>query len=327
VIDKASYFWMDGRLARGLLECSTDLTVLEKPGPWVLYVSYEGDPLCLRFESIEESEFPSSSQAWEKIATSWSSTHNEQQYQEYVRSVRDEISQGEIYQANACRILSNHCVQDLAPLFEAMLTHNPAPYAAFLTIPQMQVASASPELFLRRVGDYIHTSPIKGTSSKRSFGEKDCAENVMITDLMRNDFGRICIPGSIDTPRLLGIEEHPGLFHLVSDVSGQLRSDISWSEILEALLPVGSISGAPKSSAISIIEKMEVKRGPYCGVMGWVNGASATLSVLIRTFWSERSGEINFGSGAGITWGSDPMSEWNETVLKAKNFMSIAGGW
>ena len=148
----------------------------------------------------------------------------------------------------------------------------------------------------------------------------------MIVDLVRHDFGSICTTGSIHIPRLLGVEEHPGLVHLVSDIQGTLRSDISWGEIFSAILPAGSISGAPKSSAVDLIAKLEKledgERGPYCGAIGWVHGARAELAVGIRTFWLQ-AGTLKFGTGAGITWGSDPELEWAETELKASRLLSI----
>jgi para-aminobenzoate synthetase component 1 len=107
---------------------------------------------------------------------------------------------------------------------------------------------------------------------------------------------------------------------------GNLRAGITWKEIGAALLPAGSISGAPKASAMAIIDSHEAKRGPYCGILGWVNGDQALLSVGIRIFWSERDGKIHFGTGAGITWGSIPSDEWAETELKAARLMKIARG-
>jgi para-aminobenzoate synthetase component 1 len=208
------------------------------------------------------------------------------------------------------------------------LESNPAPFASYAKFGDLEIASASPELFLTREGDQIKTSPIKGTkrSVSEKFGSKDRAENVMIVDLMRNDLGQICIPGSIAVPDLLRDENHPGLSHLVSDVTGQLRSDITWAEILDALLPAGSISGAPKSAAKRIISDLEpTARGAYCGVLGWVHGDQAVLSVAIRIFWRE-SEYINFGTGAGITWSSDAAAEWEETQLKAERLISIIGG-
>jgi para-aminobenzoate synthetase component 1 len=114
------------------------------------------------------------------------------------------------------------------------------------------------------------------------------------------------------------------LQHLVSDVQGELLDDISWSKILSALSPPGSVSGAPKSSATQVIGANEIARGPYCGALGWVEGNQAVFSVAIRTFWKDQG--INFGTGAGITWGSNAVAEWEETQLKARRLISIAGG-
>jgi para-aminobenzoate synthetase component 1 len=126
----------------------------------------------------------------------------------------------------------------------------------------------------------VKTSPIKGTAptNTKNFGAKDQAENVMIVDLMRNDLGRICRSGTVEVPRLLSSEEHPGLQHLVSDVQGELLDDILWSEIISALSPPGSVSGAPKSSAVQVIGENEIARGPYCGALGWIEGNQAHAS-------------------------------------------------
>jgi para-aminobenzoate synthetase component 1 len=129
---------------------------------------------------------------------------------------------------------------------------------------------------------------------------------------------------------LLRLEEHPGLVHLVSDVEGTLPVDSGWREILAALTPPGSVSGAPKSSALEVIERLESSsRGIYCGGFGWVNADNKTaeLAVGIRTFWQATSAgakTLNFGTGAGITWASDPLGEWQETELKAERLLSIA---
>ena len=148
----------------------------------------------------------------------------------------------------------------------------------------------------------------------------------MIVDLMRNDLGRVCIEDSVQVENLLKIAELPGLTHLVSDVIGELKANTTWSEIFSATLPPGSVSGAPKSSAIKLIKKLEgVDRGPYCGAFGWIHGSRADLAVAIRTFWSDGQ-NVKFGTGAGITWGSDALAEWDETELKAARLIAIANG-
>ena len=209
---------------------------------------------------------------------------------------------------------------------DLILEKNPAPWACYFQAPGIDIASASPELFLKREGKRIRTSPIKGTApvGTTDFGVKDRAENVMIVDLMRNDLGQICKSGSVTVPRLLSTEAHPGLVHLVSDIEGELKEGTTWSEIFTLLSPPGSISGAPKSSAVSVIEENEGKRGPYCGALGWVQGDQSELSVAIRIFFKDD--KLRFGTGAGITWASVADDEWEETQLKARRLVSLAGG-
>ena len=149
----------------------------------------------------------------------------------------------------------------------------------------------------------------------------------MIVDLVRNDLGRICETGSVTVPQLMVVEEHPGLFHLVSNIEGVLVGDASWENIFEALFPAGSVTGAPKLAALNSIATLEpAARGPYCGAFGWIDADNGTaeLAVAIRTFWFEHD-QIRFGTGAGITWGSDPAAEWRETELKAQRLMALAG--
>ena len=318
---------MGGVLARDLIEVSSDPSSLADGGFWAVTTTYEGEFRAAKFQTISHEQFPVPSTT-AKISGKWESDTSQKEYEEYVEKIRAEIAAGGVYQVNACRRLTIKTTAALELAFANILESNPAPFASYLRFNEIEIASASPELFLTRDGDQIKTSPIKGTkrSAGERFGNKDRAENVMIVDLMRNDLGQICIPGSIAVPDLLRDEVHPGLSHLVSDVTGQLRSDISWTEIFEALLPAGSISGAPKSAAKRIISQSErTTRDTYCGVLGWVHGDQALLSVAIRTFWRDAE-FVNFGTGAGITWSSDARAEWEETQLKAERLISIIGG-
>ena len=323
-------FWMGGRYSRTVLEISKDLSRLDDGNFWAVAISFEGEVTLARFHSNFEAPFPFLSSPWLALQGEWSSSLDEASYCQYVERIREAIADGWVYQVNACRQLQIASDRvEIASLFGKILKENPAPYAAYLSLPELKIASASPELFLSRTGNRVKTSPIKGTQSLsvRGFGAKDQSENVMIVDLMRNDLGQICRPGSVEVSELLRTEDHPGLRHLVSDVVGELNPDIKWSQILSALLPAGSISGAPKSSALSVIAENEsTKRGPYCGILGWVEGDRAELSVAIRIFWQENDGYLKFGTGAGITFSSDPLAEWNETQLKAERLISIAGG-
>jgi len=318
---------MGGVLARDLIEVSSDPSSLADGGFWAVTTTYEGEFRAAKFQTISRAQFSAASTT-AKISGKWESDTSQSEYVEYVEKIRAEIAAGGVYQVNACRRLTVKTTAALDLAFENILESNPAPFASYLRFNEIEIASASPELFLIRDRDQIKTSPIKGTkrSAAEKFGNKDRAENVMIVDLMRNDLGQICIPGSIAVPDLLRDEVHPGLSHLVSDVTGQLRSGISWTEIFEALLPAGSISGAPKSAAKRIIAKSErTARDTYCGVLGWVHGDQAVLSVAIRTFWRDAE-FVNFGTGAGITWSSDARAEWEETQLKADRLISIIGG-
>lgn len=320
-----STFWMANRLATECVEISNDPACLDKGGFWAVVNTFEGEWICARFANVISSKLPDTN--WQGVSGLWQSSQTQEKFESNVNLIKERIAEGHIYQVNLCRVLTTACQQSLLGLAGKLQQSNPAPFASYLKLPGIEIASASPELFLERNGEVIKTTPIKGTSKVDDFGEKDRAENVMIVDLMRNDFGAICKPGSVDVPRLLSSESHPGLFHLVSDITGRLSAGISWSKILTSLLPAGSISGAPKSSALKLIKEIEkIDRGPYCGVIGWIDNDQALLSVGIRIFWSQNDGRINFGTGAGITWQSDPTSEWEETQLKAKRLIAIASG-
>ena len=323
--ENTSLFWMGGRLATDLVEVSHDPECLSDGGFWAVSTTFENHFTAAKFATVVNAPFPTT--AWIPLRGNWSSSLEQDQYVGYVERIRSAVAEGWVYQVNACRRLTHaDDGQSLRGLFSEILKNNPAPWASYLEIPGEMIASASPELFLSRNESIVKTSPIKGTqpANAQKFGTKDQAENVMIVDLMRNDFGRICKSGTVEVPRLLSSEEHPGLQHLVSDVQGELLNDISWSQIISALSPPGSVSGAPKSSALQVISENEIARGPYCGALGWIEGNQAVLSVAIRTFWKDAG--INFGTGAGITWGSDATAEWEETQLKARRLISIAGG-
>ena len=326
MISPDALFWMNGRLATQLISISHDPADLSDGGFWAVSTTFEGGFTAARFATVIEAEFPH--HTWEKLEGVWKSSRSQSEYMDYVTSIQRSIADGWVYQVNACRELSTPIdkTRNLRGLFSEILINNPAPWASYLELPGINIASAAPELFLKRTGNRVRTSPIKGTQrpGQSHFGAKDVAENVMIVDLMRNDLGAICANGSVTVPRLLASEPHPGLVHLVSDVEGVLRDGISWSEILSSLQPPGSISGAPKSSAISVITQNESPRGPYCGALGWVQGDQCELSVAIRIFFKDSA--LRFGTGAGITWGSDAADEWEETQLKARRLISIAGG-
>lgn len=347
-----------GVRARGVLEVRHDVAALDEPGFWVVVDTFEGELTAVRMAHVVRIEEPVVAGTIEPLVTdpelsAWSSSLDQAAYERSVHDVRDLVAAGEIYQVNVCRVLSRAVPTDfsMAILSQLVQQGNPAPHAAFINIPQarLEVVCASPELFLRREGDRLWSAPIKGTApSAEELLAKDRTENVMITDLVRNDLSVVCRPGTVAVDALLMPQYNPGLVHLESTICGSLVDGATWREILGATFPPGSVSGAPKSSALNAIHDLEpVERGPYCGAIGWVENPpevgstrapdsarerhqrqTGNLAVGIRTFWMEhdRSGTrwLRYGTGAGITWGSDPEGEWWETVLKARRLLALA---
>jgi len=329
---------------------------LASGGFWVVVGTFEGDLRAWRFADVRRvpsvKEPALRTRHWlGPDADSWVSSLNREAYVAGVQRIRDDVREGDVYQANLCRVLKaplqvgsgSNGSPDARALSELLSKGNPARYAARVVIPAsgsgegMWIVSASPELYLGIDGTTVKSSPIKGTAAPgENMLEKDIAENVMITDLIRNDLSRVAIPGRVEVPELLAEHEHPGLTHLQSTVAVTLAPEFDWTPAMWPALfagtfPPGSVSGAPKLSALRIISREEpVPRGPYCGAIGWIDADErrAELAVGIRTFWWEPDdgGTLRFGTGAGITWGSDPEAEWEETELKACRLISLASG-
>ncbi|WP_093170819.1 chorismate-binding protein [Sinosporangium album] len=325
-----SFAYFGGILATCLRDITTDVSALDSAGWWAVVADYGGEVICARFDEVRPAPLPRPTGPWRGPRRSaWRSSLDQSAYEQGVQRIRDYIERGEVYQANLCRVLSAPLTEraDPAALAVRLAEGNPAPYAATVVLPGLSVVSASPELYLSREGDVIESRPIKGTGVvKDDLLEKDYAENVMIVDLVRNDLGRVAEIGSVSVPALCEVEEHPGLVHLVSTVRARLAEGRGWADLFAASFPPGSVTGAPKSSALRIIAELEPDaRGPYCGAVGWVDAdrRRASLAVGIRTFWITE-GTVRFGTGAGITWGSDPRREWLETELKANRLISLA---
>ncbi|MCX5159030.1 chorismate-binding protein [Streptomyces sp. NBC_00053] len=330
-----------GLVASDLRDVTSDPAALESSGFWAVSADFEGRLVCARFGSVRTEAVPAPVPgAWHgPAAGDWTSSLDRAAYIAGVRRIREYIAAGEVYQANLCRVLTaplpDPDAADVDALTALLARGNPAPYAGTIRLPAhgVEIATASPELFLKRDGRTVESGPIKGTGrTEGDLLEKDHAENVMIVDLVRNDLGRVCATGSVTVPDLCVVEKHPGLVHLVSTVRGELAEGAGWPGLLGAAFPPGSVTGAPKSSALRIIEELETApRGPYCGGIGWVDAdrRTASLAVGIRTFWVDRTGPapvLRFGTGAGITWGSDPEREWDETELKASRLLAVASG-
>jgi para-aminobenzoate synthetase component 1 len=277
-------------------------------------------------------------------------------YEAGVEAVRARIARGDIYQANLTRRLATDWVGDPWPLYRRLRTGDPSLFSAYLDLGdgapghrsaegsaparRRAILSASPEPFLAVTADgRVSADPIKGTRPRgRSREEdralarellasgKDRAENVMIVDVLRNDLGRVCVPGSVRVPRLCRLERTAAVQHLVSTVTGRLSEGSDAFDLLAASFPGGSITGAPKIRAMEILRELEpTRRGPYTGALGWIgpDGAMAT-SILIRTFVADGT-RLTLHVGGGITYQSDPSAEWEETVAKARGPLGAIG--
>ena len=252
-----------------------------------------------------------------------------------VARVQDYIQHGHIYQVNLSHRLS--CDSDLSgwQLFERLSEISPAPFSAFLDCGDFQLASSSPELFLRLSGRHIVTRPIKGTRPRSAdptrdaqltyelqTSTKEMSELVMITDLLRNDLGRVCEFGSVQVPELVRLERYAQVQHLVSTVEGRLRGGVTHFAAFASCFPGGSVTGAPKIRAMEIIDELEpLTRGPYTGALGYLGfNRESQLSIIIRTAIA-KGGRAHFNVGAGIVADSNPAAEHDETMAKARGFM------
>ncbi len=253
------------------------------------------------------------------------------------------IRAGEIYQANICLTLQASFAGRAAELAADLLPGLDPRYGAFVAVGRTRVASASPELFLRRRGRRVLSQPIKGTrprsgseagaqadrlaGSHLAGSHKDRAENVMIVDLMRNDLSRVAQVGTVAVSGLLDVVEAPGVWHLVSSVEAQLREGVTDGDLLRAAFPPGSVSGAPKARAVEVIAELEDgPRGVYTGAIGYASpAAGAEFSVAIRTVQIEDGG-FRLGVGGGITVDSAPAQEWWECFDKAWPLLRAIGG-
>jgi para-aminobenzoate synthetase len=214
---------------------------------------------------------------------------------------------------------------------------NPAPYAAYFRFPQARILGASPERFLKLDGaGRLECRPIKGTrrrgatpaedallAADLAAHPKDRSENLMIVDLVRNDFGKVCALGSVEVPASMQVEAHPSVFQLVSTVTGRLRPECAPLDAVRACFPGGSMTGAPKKRTMELLEALEKRpRGVFSGALGWIGGNGALdLGMAIRTLVHTDAGDggvFRIGCGGAILAESDPEAEFEETLLKAR---------
>jgi para-aminobenzoate synthetase/4-amino-4-deoxychorismate lyase len=262
-----------------------------------------------------------------------------------VEAIRSAIAAGDTYLVNYTTRFRRRWTADDAPfaLYQRLVAGYASGFHAYLETPEWAVACGSPELFFELVSNRLTTRPMKGTGRRGRWSAEDLrlgaelgssakerAENVMVVDLLRNDLGRIAVPGTVVVPELWQVERHPTLWQLTSTVTAATTSATGLADVFGALFPCGSVTGAPKVSAMSTIAHLErSERGVYCGAVGLVQPASASPSgppstsarfaVAIRTAVVDKARQmVEYGSGGGITWDSTPEAEWEEVLLKAK---------
>jgi para-aminobenzoate synthetase/4-amino-4-deoxychorismate lyase len=279
---------------------------------------------------------PLSLPRYRRVRTSpWTLRTHEDDYVKKVQSILDEIEVGTAYQVNLTNTLVHDGAMDPEVLYRQLLIAQQPAYGSLITLEDVAVASASPELFIDWDGGMLRSRPMKGTARRGRFSyedesraatlinsTKESAENVMIVDLIRNDMGKVAEIGTVAVSELRSLEAYPNVWQLVSEVQCRTRPEVTLLDIFRAMFPCGSVTGAPKQSAMEIIERLEeCERGVYCGAVGLLRPASgglhARFSVAIRT--AIVAGDTaNYGSGGGVVAQSNPESEYREMALKAE---------
>jgi para-aminobenzoate synthetase component 1 len=256
-------------------------------------------------------------------------------YLQHVQTLQNKIARGEFYQVNYTMPLAVHLHGDPSnhrAFYTGIAHRHPVAHAAYIEDENETILSFSPELFVARQGNLLTTRPMKGTAPRHPdaklddaqgqallASEKNRAENLMIVDLLRNDLGRLAQPGSVYVPALYTLERYPTLWALTSTITARIPC-LALGDILRALFPCGSVTGAPKIAALAHIRRIETTpRGLYCGSIGWLapNG-DFSLNVAIRTLTLNLDGVGVYGTGSGIVHDSDPAAEWQECLLKAR---------
>ncbi|MFJ5329542.1 aminodeoxychorismate synthase component 1 [Pectobacterium versatile] len=274
------------------------------------------------------------------LTSSWQPNMSREAYGEKFRKIQDYLLAGDCYQVNLAQRFSAAYDGDEWQAFLRLSAGNKAPFSAFLRLPENAVISVSPERFLWLENHRIQTRPIKGTlprladpnadkqqAVRLANSEKDRSENLMIVDLLRNDIGRVAVPGSVRVPELFVVEPFPAVHHLVSTIEAQLPEDCPATTLLRACFPGGSITGAPKIRAMQIIEELEPqRRNAYCGSVGYISlCGTMDTNITIRTLLTER-GKIYCWAGGGIVADSQEQAEYQETFDKVGRILPLLDG-
>jgi para-aminobenzoate synthetase/4-amino-4-deoxychorismate lyase len=264
----------------------------------------------------------------------WTPSISYESYQQGIREIKEAIARGDTYQVNYTLRLRTSFTGDDFAFYRRLTGAQQAGYTAYLNLGRYRILSLSPELFFHRRKNRITMKPMKGTIARGLYGaedqkrknwlatsEKNRAENVMIVDLLRNDLTRVAEIGTIDVPKLFEVEQYPTVWQMTSTVSATIRANQTWVDLLRAVFPCGSITGAPKVSTMHYIAQLENSpREVYCGAIGFLSpNDEAIFNVPIRTIWIDTlTGKAEYGVGGGITWDSTTAEEYEEWISKSK---------
>lgn len=253
-------------------------------------------------------------------------------YTKIIRQAQKEIYEGDYYEINLSRQLTGKIKGEPFALYEQMRGRGAVPFAAYLALDDLHICCSSPERFLKKEGTKLMSQPIKGTAGvsddeeqnrqireELEHSEKNKAENLMIVDLVRHDLNSVCRPGSVKVPGLFKVHRFPTVFQMISTVEGEIRDGVDSISAIAACFPMGSMTGAPKISAMKAIERLEnYRRGIYSGAIGYINpDDDFDFNVVIRTAIC-RGENLHYSSGGAITADSDPQEEWDETIVKTR---------
>ncbi|WP_019933778.1 aminodeoxychorismate synthase component I [Oceanimonas smirnovii] len=272
-----------------------------------------------------------------KLAGPWQANQSREAYGTNFNKVQDYLAAGDCYQINLTVRFNAPFEGSPWTAYQALSEHNKAPFSAFMPLPDTTILSLSPERFIALEGQQIETKPIKGTrprgqnpqqdrqlADELAAAPKDRSENLMIVDLLRNDIGRVCVPGSVRVPSLFAIESFPAVHHLVSTITGELKPGLDGTDLLAATFPGGSITGAPKIRAMEIIEELEPhRRHGYCGSMGYLSAhGRMDTSITIRTLLAEQH-RLYCWAGGGVVADSEQASEYQELFDKLGRILPV----
>jgi para-aminobenzoate synthetase component I len=260
-----------------------------------------------------------------------------------IKKLQQHILQGDCYEINFCQeFFADNAIIDPLQVYHKLIQLSPNPFAALYKLNDKFCICASPERYLKKEGSKIFSQPIKGTSKRDlanaandlqnknylSANEKEKSENVMVVDLVRNDLSKVCREGSVKVEELFGVYSFPQVHQMISTISGQVKDNVHWVDIIKATFPMGSMTGAPKKRVMELIEQYErTKRGLFSGAIGYINpDGDFDFNVVIRSiFYNAGSRYLSFNAGSGITFYSDAEKEYEECLLKADAMRRVVG--